>query len=77
MWKEQFDYFYREYESFVFPMSIHPQVSGKPQVILMHDRLIEYINSHEGVEWCTMEQMVAEFKAGTIQGAEVTGGVNY
>lgn len=35
LWKSQFDYFYREYDTFVFPMTIHPQVSGKPQVILM------------------------------------------
>ncbi|KAK4986470.1 hypothetical protein LTR50_005298 [Elasticomyces elasticus] len=38
LWMEQFDFAYREYDSFVFPMSIHPQVSGKPQVILMHER---------------------------------------
>lgn len=37
-WKEQFDFGYREYDTFIFPMSIHPQVSGKPQVILMHER---------------------------------------
>ena len=38
LWLEQFDFAYREYDSFVFPMSIHPQVSGKPGVILMHER---------------------------------------
>lgn len=76
LWKDQFDFLYRENETFVFPMSIHPQVSGKPQVILMHERLIEYINGHEGVEWCTMEQMVAEFKAGKISGVDVKGGVD-
>jgi hypothetical protein len=76
LWKDQFDYLYRENETFVFPMSIHPQVSGKPQVILMHERIIEYINGHEGVEWCTLEQMVEEFKAGKIRGVEVQGGVD-
>lgn len=74
MWKEQFDFYYREYDTFVFPMSIHPQVSGKPQVILMHERIIEHINSYEGVEWVTMEEMVAEFKAGRFAGATVDGG---
>lgn len=29
---------------------------------LTMDRLIEYINKHEGVEWVTMEQMCDEFK---------------
>ncbi|ORY69001.1 glucose 1-dehydrogenase [Pseudomassariella vexata] len=76
LWKEQFDFFYREYDTFVFPISIHPQVSGKPQVILMHERIIQYINSYEGVEWVTMEQMVDEFKAGRMPGVEVTGGVD-
>ncbi|KAJ5523679.1 glucose 1-dehydrogenase [Penicillium frequentans] len=76
LWKAQFDFFYREYETFVFPISIHPQVSGKPQVIMLHERLIEYINSHEGVEWCTFAQMVEEFKAGKIGGAEVEAGAD-
>ena len=38
LWTEQFDFAYREHDSFIFPLSIHPQVSGKPQVILMHER---------------------------------------
>ncbi|KAG0645133.1 Peptidoglycan deacetylase [Hyphodiscus hymeniophilus] len=76
LWKDQFDYYYREYDTFVFPMSIHPQVSGKPQVILMHERIFEYINNHEGVEWVTMEQMVKEYKEGRIGGVEVKGGVD-
>ncbi|KAJ5484562.1 hypothetical protein LT330_008009 [Penicillium expansum] len=62
IWKDHFDYFYREYDEFVFPMTIHPDVSGRPHVLLMHERLIEYINSHEGVEWVTFEQMCDEFK---------------
>lgn len=43
-------------------MTIHPDVSGHPHVILMHERLIEHINKHEGVEWVTMAEMVDEFK---------------
>lgn len=75
MWKEQFEYLYREEESFVFPMSIHPQVSGKPQVLLMHERLIEWINGFEGVEWMGLGDMAREFKAGRMGGVEVKGGV--
>ncbi|KAJ5463993.1 hypothetical protein N7475_007128 [Penicillium sp. IBT 31633x] len=74
LWKSQFDFLYREYDTFVFPISIHPQVSGKPQVILLHERFIEYINSHEGVEWCTFAQMIDEFKAGRIGGVQIEGG---
>lgn len=76
LWREQFDFAYREYDSFIFPISIHPQVSGKPQVILMHERVIEYINKHEGVEWMTFGQMAREFKEGRIAGVEIEGGVD-
>jgi peptidoglycan/xylan/chitin deacetylase (PgdA/CDA1 family) len=79
LWKEQFEYLYRECPedgSFVFPISVHPQVSGKPQVLLLHERFIEWINGHEGVEWHTMESMVDEFKAGRIGGVTVEGGVD-
>jgi peptidoglycan/xylan/chitin deacetylase (PgdA/CDA1 family) len=62
IWRDHFDYFYREYDEFVFPMTVHPDVSGRPHVVLMHERLIEYINGHEGVEWVTMGEMVDEFK---------------
>ncbi|KAK4945600.1 hypothetical protein LTR10_015219 [Elasticomyces elasticus] len=75
-WQEQFEFCYREYDEFVFPISIHPQVSGKPQVLMMHERLIEWINKHEGVEWCTFEEMANKFKKGEISGVEVEGGVD-
>jgi peptidoglycan/xylan/chitin deacetylase (PgdA/CDA1 family) len=38
IWKDHFDYFYREYDEFIFPMTIHPDVSGRPHVLLMHER---------------------------------------
>ncbi|KAI2137261.1 hypothetical protein LOZ67_005487 [Ophidiomyces ophidiicola] len=63
LWKDHFDYFYREYDEFVFPMTIHPDVSGRPHVLLMHERIIEYINKHEGIEWVTFEQMADDFKS--------------
>lgn len=31
-------------------------------MLLMHERIIEHINKHEGVEWVTFEQMCDEFK---------------
>lgn len=38
--QDQFDYFYREYDEFIFPMTIHPDVSGRPHVILMQERYL-------------------------------------
>ena len=61
MWKDQFDWVYRESDYAIFTMTIHPDVSGRPQVLLMHERLIEYINSHEGVRWATFDEIADDF----------------
>ena len=61
LWRDQFDWVYREYDYAVFTMTIHPDVSGRPQVLLMHERLIDYINQHEGVRWMTFEAIADDF----------------
>jgi hypothetical protein len=55
IWRDHFDYFYREYDEFIFvsadtslaillfvltlqPMTIHPDVSGRPHALMMHER---------------------------------------
>ncbi|GHH02526.1 polysaccharide deacetylase family protein [Pseudodonghicola xiamenensis] len=63
MWRDQFDWVYREMDYAVFAFTIHPDVSGRPQVLLMLERLIEYINGHEGVEWMTFEDIATDFRA--------------
>lgn len=61
MWKDQFDWVYREYDYAVFGMTIHPDVSGRPQVLLMHERLIEHINKHDGVRWVNFDEIANDF----------------
>ncbi len=63
MWRDQFDWVYRENEHAVFTMTIHPDVSGRPQVLLMLERLIQYIRSHEGVRFATFDEIADDFKA--------------
>jgi peptidoglycan-N-acetylglucosamine deacetylase len=63
MWRDQFDWVYREMDYGIFPMTIHPDVSGRPQVLLMLERLIDYINGHDGVEWVPFEEMARDFRA--------------
>jgi len=45
----------------VFPITIHPDVSGRPQVLLMLERLAEYIMSHEGVTFKTFDEIADDF----------------
>ncbi|ELJ5613958.1 polysaccharide deacetylase [Campylobacter coli] len=61
MWIDQFDWVYREMDYAIFPMTIHPDVSARPQVLLMHERIIEYINKHEGVKWVNLNDMADDF----------------
>ena len=61
MWQDQFDFVYREYDEAVFPITIHPDVSGRPQVLLMLERLYAYITSHPGVRFCTFEEIADDF----------------
>lgn len=61
LWRDQFDWIYREHDYAVFTMTIHPDVSGRPQVLLMHERLIDHINSHDGVRWVTFDEISRDF----------------
>ena len=63
MWRDEFDWVYREMDYAVFPITIHPDVSGRPQVLLMLERLIGHINAHDGVRWVPMEEMAEDFRA--------------
>jgi peptidoglycan-N-acetylglucosamine deacetylase len=42
-------------------LTIHPDVCGRPQVLLMLERLIDHINGHEGVRWTTFDQIADDF----------------
>jgi peptidoglycan/xylan/chitin deacetylase (PgdA/CDA1 family) len=61
MWRDQFDWVYREYDYAVFTMTIHPDVSGRPQVLMMHERLIDHISAHPGVRWATFNEIADDF----------------
>jgi peptidoglycan/xylan/chitin deacetylase (PgdA/CDA1 family) len=62
MWRDQFDWVYREMDYAVFPVTLHPDVSGRPQVLLMLERLIEYWRGHDGVRFITMEEAAEDFR---------------
>ena len=42
--------------------SIHPDASGQAQHVLMHEKFIEWVNTHDGVEWVPMYQMARTFR---------------
>ena len=44
-----------------FPMTIHPDVSGRPHVLMMLERLYNHMASHPGVKFVTMDEMADDF----------------
>ncbi|MEU8529971.1 MULTISPECIES: polysaccharide deacetylase family protein [Streptomyces] len=61
-WKDQFDWVHRELDYAVVPVTLHPDVSGRPQVLLMLERFIEYVSGHAGVSFCTLEDAADDFR---------------
>ena len=45
----------------MFPITIHPDVAGRPQALLMLERLTAYIQSHPGVRFVTFREMADDF----------------
>jgi peptidoglycan/xylan/chitin deacetylase (PgdA/CDA1 family) len=62
LWRDQFDWVYREMGSAVFPLTLHPDVSGRPQVLLMLERFFEYVRGHEGVRFMRFEEAADAFR---------------
>lgn len=71
LWLDQFDWVYRECDYAVFTMTVHPDVSGRPQCLLMHERIIEHISAHDGVRWVTFDEIAGDF-AGRFPRPRVT-----
>ncbi len=61
IWRDQFDWVYREFDYAVYTLTIHPDVSGRPQVQLMLERILNYIMGHAGVRFCTFDEIADDF----------------
>lgn len=62
LWTDQFDWVYRETDRAVFPLTLHPDVSGRPQVLLMLERFLHYVGEHPGVVFSTFEVSAESFR---------------
>ncbi len=63
LWRDQFDWVYQNLNYSVFPVTLHPDVSGRPQVLLMLERLINYWKSFPDVHFVTFEQSATFFRS--------------
>jgi peptidoglycan-N-acetylglucosamine deacetylase len=61
-WKDQFDWVYAEQDYGVISMNCHPDTSGRPHILAMMKRWIQYVNSHAGTKWMTFNDAAADFR---------------
>lgn len=62
LWQDQFEWVHREMDYAVMPVTLHPDVSGRPQVLLMLERIFSSWQDCDGVRFLTFEQAAAEFR---------------
>lgn len=63
IWQDEFDYLYHRIGDGVYVLTMHPQTTGKGSRMLMLERLVAYIKSHDGVEFTTLAQVADEYRA--------------
>jgi peptidoglycan/xylan/chitin deacetylase (PgdA/CDA1 family) len=68
IWRDEFDYMYREVDGGILTITMHPQVIGRGHRMLMLERLIEHFQRHEGVRFATLADVAEEFRATHARG---------
>ncbi len=63
IWQDEFDYLYHRVGEGVYVLTMHPQTTGKGSRMLMLERLIAHIKSHDNIEFTTLESVATEFRA--------------
>jgi peptidoglycan/xylan/chitin deacetylase (PgdA/CDA1 family) len=62
LWTDQFEWVAREMDQAVFPLTLHPDVSGRPQVLLMLERFLAVLAATPGVRFSTFEAAATDFR---------------
>ena len=63
IWAGDFEYLYTKLGTGVFILTMHPQVIGRGHRLLMLERFIKDLQSHDGVRFSTMGDFVQHWKA--------------
>jgi peptidoglycan-N-acetylglucosamine deacetylase len=72
-WKDQLEWVCDELDYAIFPIAIHPDVSGRPQVLKMLEQFISFANGLDGVRWCSYGEMADDFlNRSTAHGTSVS-----
>jgi peptidoglycan-N-acetylglucosamine deacetylase len=56
-WKDSFDWAYKSCPGGVMTWTLHPQTTGRAQNMLMLERFLEHVTTHDGVWFTTLSQL--------------------
>ena len=71
IWAGDFDYLYDRLGEGTYILTLHPQCIGRGHRLLMLERLVEHIQSRDGVTFKTMRDVAEEFKRSRPPGHSV------
>jgi peptidoglycan/xylan/chitin deacetylase (PgdA/CDA1 family) len=63
IWRDDFDGMYAEGGDVCYVLTMHPQIIGRHHRIAMLERVIGYIQEHEGVWFAQMSEIADEFRS--------------
>jgi len=63
IWRDEFDFMYREVPNGVYTLTMHPQVIGRGYRMMMLERLIDHFAAHEGVQFTTLANAAEAWRA--------------
>jgi peptidoglycan/xylan/chitin deacetylase (PgdA/CDA1 family) len=58
-WTDIFDYGHANVPGGCYAMTVHPQIIGQAHLMMVYERLIQYLKSHDDVWFATCEQIAA------------------
>jgi peptidoglycan/xylan/chitin deacetylase (PgdA/CDA1 family) len=63
IWRDEFDYMYKEVPNGVYTLTMHPQVIGRGYRMMMLERLIDHFASHDGVHFTSLANAADAWRA--------------
>ncbi len=63
IWAGEFEFLYNKLGTGVYTLTMHPQTIGRGHRLLMLEALLDHIQSHPGVRFCTMGEHAAAWRA--------------
>jgi peptidoglycan/xylan/chitin deacetylase (PgdA/CDA1 family) len=63
IWRDEFEFMLRDVPGGVFNLTMHPEIIGRGHRLLMLERLVDHMASHDGIQFTTLGAAAEAFRA--------------